>query len=165
MARRQIHVRVNGLQESHEVPDGMSLLSFLREVLDLTGAKEGCNEGECGACVVLLDGAAVNACLVLAADADGREVTTVEGLGRIRRLHPIQQAFLDHHAVQCGYCSPGMILNALALLTENPHPTEAEIKEGMAGNLCRCTGYRQIIDAIMDAAEKMRERPASAVTR
>ncbi len=156
--RQRIHVRVNGVLESHEVPVGMSLLTFLRDVLDLTGAKEGCNEGECGACVVLMDGRAVNSCLVLAVDADGREVTTVEGLGRAGRLHPLQQAFLDHQAVQCGFCTPGMLLSALALLTENPNPGEDQIRTAMAGNLCRCTGYRQILDAIMDAAEVMRAR-------
>ena len=152
----EIQVQVNGVLESGEAPANMSLLTFLREVLDLTGAKEGCNEGECGACVVLLDGRAVNACLVLARDADGREVTTVEGLGRIKRLHPLQEAFLKHHAIQCGFCSPGMILSALSLLTENPDPSEEEVREALAGNLCRCTGYRQILDAVLDAAAVMR---------
>jgi aerobic-type carbon monoxide dehydrogenase small subunit (CoxS/CutS family) len=152
----RIQLQVNGVVESGQATDGMSLLTFLRDVLDLTGAKEGCNEGECGACVVLLEGRAVNACLVLARDADGQEVTTVEGLGRIGRLHPLQDAFLKHHAVQCGFCSPGMILSALALLTENPEPTEAQVREALAGNLCRCTGYRQILDAVLEAAEVMR---------
>ncbi len=160
----QIHVQVNGVLESVEVTDNTSLLTFLREGLDLTGAKEGCNEGECGACVVLLDGRAVNACLVLARDADGREVTTVEGLGRVKRLHPLQQAFLKHHAIQCGFCSPGMLLSALSLLTENPDPSEDQIREALAGNLCRCTGYRQIIDAVLDAAAVMRAPGSPEVT-
>jgi len=151
-----IRVMVNGQLESLQVEPDESLLAMLRERLDLTGAKEGCNEGECGACVVLLDGKAVNACLVLAAEADGREVTTIEGLGRAGALHPLQRAFLAHQAVQCGFCTPGMVMTAAALLRENPDPSEAEIRTALSGNLCRCTGYRQILDAVLTAAKEMR---------
>jgi carbon-monoxide dehydrogenase small subunit len=154
--RHPIRLIVNGQEESAEVSANQSLLSFLRDTLDLTGAKEGCNEGECGACLVLLDGRAVNACLVLAVEADGCEVVTVEGLASGGRLHPVQQAFLDHHAVQCGFCTPGMVIAAVALLAENPDPTETEVRSALSGNLCRCTGYRQILDAVLDAAGRMR---------
>jgi carbon-monoxide dehydrogenase small subunit len=155
--RIPIQVRVNGVDEREEVDAGQTLLSFLREKLDLTGAKEGCNEGECGACVVLLDGKAVNSCLVLAAEADGREVTTIEGIGDGRAPHPVQQAFLDKQAVQCGFCTPGMILSTLALLAENPDPTGDEIRFALSGNLCRCTGYHQIIEAVLEAAAALRK--------
>ena len=128
------------------------------DTLNLTGAKEGCNEGECGACLVLFDGKAVNSCLMLAVEADGHEVTTSEGLGKAGQLHPLQQAFLDHQAVQCGFCTPGMIVAAAGLLADNPDPSEAEVRTALAGNLCRCTGYRQIIDAVKDAAAVMRTR-------
>lgn len=152
----QIKVRVNGVDETASVPANTTLLSFIRETLNLTGAKEGCNEGECGSCIVLLDGKAVNSCLVLAAEVDGREIVTIEGIGDAKNLHPLQRSFLKHHAVQCGFCSPGMILTALALLNENPDPTEQEIKTALAGNLCRCTGYTQIIQSIQTAAKEMR---------
>ena len=151
-----ITVRVNGVPETHEVADNQTLLSFLRDTLDLTGAKEGCNEGECGACIVLLDWKAVNSCLTLAVEADGHEVTTIEGLGQPGVLHPLQAALLHQSAVQCGFCTPGMILTAAALLHENSAPTEAEIRTALAGNLCRCTGYRQIIDAISEASLALR---------
>jgi len=152
----EITVRVNGVSETHAVADNQTLLSFLRDTLDLTGAKEGCNEGECGACIVLVDWKAVNSCLMLAVEADGREITTIEGLGRAGTLHPLQAALLNHSAVQCGFCTPGMILTAAALLHENPSPTEADIRAALAGNLCRCTGYRQIIDAISEASLALR---------
>lgn len=151
-----ISVRVNGMEEQHEVEPHVSLLTFLRETLNHTGAKEGCNEGECGSCMVLLDGKAVNACLTLAVEVDGHEVTTIEGVGDAKHLHPLQRAFLKNHAVQCGFCTPGMIMTALGLLAERPSPTEQEIKVALAGNLCRCTGYRQIIDAIQEGAAAMR---------
>lgn len=153
-----ITVRVNGIEETHQVATHQTLLGFLRDTLNLTGAKEGCNEGECGACLVLFDGKAVNSCLILAVEADGHEVTTIEGLGKAGQLHPLQQAFLDHQAVQCGFCTPGMIVAAAGLLADNPDPSEAEVRTALAGNLCRCTGYRQIIDAVKDAAAVMRTR-------
>jgi carbon-monoxide dehydrogenase small subunit len=154
--RTAITVRVNGTVETHEVEPNQTLLEFLRDTLDLTGAKEGCNEGECGACMVLLDGRAVNSCLVLAVEANGAEVTTIEGLADGPRLHPLQRAFLAHSAVQCGFCTPGMIITAVAMLNENPDPTEADVRHALSGNLCRCTGYRQIIDAVLEAATAMR---------
>jgi aerobic carbon-monoxide dehydrogenase small subunit len=160
--RTRITLTVNGLAETHEVEPNQTLLRFLRDDLCLTGAKEGCNEGECGTCMVLLDGRAVNSCLTLAVEADGREVTTIEGVGDSRSLHPLQKAFLTHSAVQCGFCTPGMIITALALLGENPHPTEADVRSALAGNLCRCTGYRQILDAILEASAVMREEAALA---
>jgi carbon-monoxide dehydrogenase small subunit len=131
------------------------MLEVIREDLGLTGTKEGCGLGECGACTVLIDGRAVNSCLVLATEADGREITTIEGLADGDKLHPIQQAFVDHGGLQCGFCTPGMIMSAKALLDENPHPTEEEIKQGIAGNLCRCTGYAKIIESIKAAAKNM----------
>jgi len=164
--RKLITVRVNGIAETHMVEANRTLLDFLREDLNLTGAKEGCNEGECGACMVLVGGRAVNACLMLAVEADGAAVITIEGIGDAARLHPLQRAFLDRSAVQCGYCTPGMIITACGLLNENPDPTEADVREAMSGSLCRCTGYRQIIDAVLDAAAVMRgERPPAEVRR
>lgn len=154
--RHTISVRVNGMEEQHEVEPQVSLLTFLRETLNLTGAKEGCNEGECGSCMVLLDGKAVNACLTLAVEVDGHELTTIEGVGDAKHLHPLQSAFLKNHAVQCGFCTPGMIMTTLGLLAENPNPSEQEVRVALAGNLCRCTGYRQIIDAIHEGAAAMR---------
>ncbi len=132
------------------------LLDVLRDRLGLTGTKEGCGTGQCGACTVLVDGRAVNSCLLLAADAAGKEITTIEGLAPPGKLHPLQQAFLDHGAVQCGFCTPGMILSAKALLDENPAPSEEEIKRGLAGNLCRCTGYRKIFEAVSSYARASR---------
>jgi carbon-monoxide dehydrogenase small subunit len=134
-----------------EVRPGETLLHVLRERLRLTGTKEGCGKGECGACTVLLDGKPVNSCLVLAFEVDGREVVTIEGLGR-GELHPLQRAFVEHGAVQCGFCTPGLILAAKALLDEDPDPDEAAIRRGIAGNLCRCTGYVKVVDAIRAAA-------------
>jgi carbon-monoxide dehydrogenase small subunit len=160
--RRTISLTVNGLAETHEVEANQTLLRFLRDTLNLTGAKEGCNEGECGTCMVLVDGKAVNGCLTLAVEADGCSVVTIEGVGDSAHLHPLQTAFLRQSAVQCGFCTPGMIITALALLGENPHPTEAEVRSALAGNLCRCTGYRQIIDAILDASAVLREEPVLA---
>jgi carbon-monoxide dehydrogenase small subunit len=158
--KKTITVNVNGLRETQEVEVGTTLLRFLRDQLDLTGTKEGCNEGECGSCVVLLDGRPVNGCLVLAVEADGASVTTIEGLSPEGVLHPLQKAFLDHTSIQCGFCTPGMVVTAAALLAANPDPSEEEIRKALAGNLCRCTGYRQIVDAIRDAAAVLRERAA-----
>ncbi len=148
----EITITVNGTPETHRVEPGTTLLRFLRDQLYLTGAKEGCGEGECGACVVLLDGQPVNSCLVLAVEVDGHRVTTVEGLASTGRLHPLQESFLRHHAVQCGFCTPGMLVSGAALLERHPDPTEEQIKTALEGNLCRCTGYAQIIEAIQDAA-------------
>jgi len=141
--------------ERHElvVDSRRTLLHVLREDLGLTGTKEGCGEGECGACAVILDGKLVNSCLVLALEADGGAVTTIEGLARGAELHPIQKAFIERGAIQCGFCTPGMILAAKALLDENPNPSEAEIREGIAGHICRCTGYSKIVEAIQAAAQ------------
>ncbi|HEX7579376.1 MAG TPA: (2Fe-2S)-binding protein [Thermoanaerobaculia bacterium] len=157
---KKISLEVNGVQENQEVEVGTTLLRFLRDTLDLTGTKEGCNEGECGSCVVLLDGRPVNSCLVLAVEADGAKVTTIEGLSPDGVLHPIQKAFLAHTSIQCGFCTPGMVVTAAALLKECPDPSEDEIRKALAGNLCRCTGYRQIVDAIRDAAAAMRTKEA-----
>ena len=158
--RTIITVRVNGLSETQEIESNRTLLEFLRDDLNLTGTKEGCNEGECGACMVLLNGRAVNACLVLAVEANRAEVTTIEGISGTADLHPLQRAFLAHSAVQCGYCTPGMIITAFGLLKDNPRPTEADVRQALSGSLCRCTGYRQIIDAVLEAADAMRAEKA-----
>lgn len=148
---------VNRKQISVEIDGGERLLDLLRGKLGLTGPKEGCGIGECGACTVLLDGVPVNSCLVPAAQASGREVLTIEGLRtEDGALHPVQQAFIDAGAVQCGFCTPAMILNAYALLQQNPSPSEEDIKKAISGTLCRCTGYRQIIEAIILAASRMK---------
>lgn len=144
---------VNGTQRSVNAPAHQSLLELLRDQLALTGTKECCAEGECGACTVLLNGRAVNSCLVLAAECDGEDVVTIEGLSSDGQLDPVQQAFVETGAVQCGFCIPGMIVAARYLLSTNPDPTEAEIKEGLAGNLCRCAGYSRIIEAVALAAK------------
>jgi carbon-monoxide dehydrogenase small subunit len=143
---------VNGTPYEVAIEPRQSLLQLLREELHLTGTKEGCSEGECGACTVLLDGKTVDSCLIFALEAQGREVTTIEGLAQGDQLHPIQKAFAEYGAVQCGFCTPGMILAAKALLDSNPHPTELEIRQGISGNLCRCTGYVKIVEAIQAAA-------------
>ena len=143
---------VNGEPVRLRVAPQDTLLHVLREDLELTGTKYGCGEGECGACSVLLDGKIVNSCLVLALECEGAEVLTIEGLGANGQLHPIQQAFVDHGAIQCGFCTPGMIMATHALLQANPTPTEAEVRRGLEGNLCRCTGYRKIIDAVLSLA-------------
>jgi len=158
--KKKISLEVNGIAETQEVEVGTTLLRFLRDTLDLTGTKEGCNEGECGSCMVLLDGRPVNSCLVLAVEADGARVTTIEGLSSDGVLHPIQQAFLEHTSVQCGFCTPGMVVTAVALLKANPDPSEDEIRKALAGNLCRCTGYKQIVDAVRGAAMAMRIKEA-----
>ncbi len=130
-----------------------SLLEVLRDELDLTGAKEGCNNGNCGACNVVMDGRLVNSCCVLGVEADGCEITTIEGIGSAANLHPLQQKFLEHAALQCGICTPGFIVSAKALLDENPNPTEDEVRYWLAGNLCRCTGYDKIVRAVLDARD------------
>ena len=152
--KRLIRVAVNGESWEFSVEPKKTLLDFLREDLGLTGTKKGCDNGECGACTVLLNGRPVNACLVLAVEADGQEVLTIEGLADGTRLHPLQQAFIQHGAVQCGYCSPGMILTAKALLDENPRPTETEVIKAIAGNLCRCGTYNKVVKAVLSVAGK-----------
>ena len=152
----QVCLYINGKDYSLQIEKNWTLLFVLREQLGLTGAKCGCNTGDCGACKVIIDGDAVNSCLVLARNAAGKRIETVEGLSRGTRLHPIQQAFIEVGAVQCGYCTPGMIMSAKALLDKNPDPTEEEIRAGISNNLCRCTGYVKIVKAIGLAAGWMR---------
>jgi len=148
MKNIEIQFTVNGKQISLSVPANKRLLDVLREDLGLTGTKEGCAIGECGACTVVMNGQAVHSCLVLAVQADGAEILTVEGLAPEGELHPLQKSFLEHGAVQCGFCIPGMLMSSYALLQEKSQPDEMEIKEAIAGNLCRCTGYKQIIQAV-----------------
>ncbi len=152
---KSIKLNVNGQDYELSVPPHRTLLEVIREELGLTGTKEGCSLGECGACTVIMDGQTVNSCLVLAAEADGKSIITIEGLAEGDKLHPIQQAFIDHGGFQCGFCTPGMIMSAKALLDANPHPTEAEIRQGISGNFCRCTGYTKIIESIKAAAKEM----------
>jgi carbon-monoxide dehydrogenase small subunit len=149
---RTIRLHVNGQPHEGAVEPRTSLADFLRDQLDLTGTHVGCEHGVCGACTVLLDGEPVRSCLLLAVQVDGARLTTVEGLADGERLHPLQQAFWDHHGLQCGFCTPGILLTAKALLEENPHPTDDEIREAISGNLCRCTGYHFIVEAIRAAA-------------
>jgi len=137
-----------------EVPPNRTLLDVIREECGLTGTKQGCGNGECGACTVLVDGEPVNACLVLALQANGKKVVTIEGLSEGEKLHPIQEAFIAHGAIQCGFCTPGMVLSTKALLDKNPHPQELEIREALTGNLCRCTGYQKIVEAVRSLAER-----------
>ena len=144
----EIKFALNGKWTQVEVPPYWTLLRLLREKLGLTGTKEGCGIGECGACTVLLDGVPVNACLVLALKVEGRKVETIEGIGSRESLHPLQKSFIDHGAIQCGFCTPGILMSSKALLEENANPTREEIKEAISGHLCRCTGYHQIIEAI-----------------
>lgn len=153
----KIRFTLNGGACETQVEPGTTALRLLRDTLKLKGTKEGCGIGECGACTIVVDGRAVNACLMLAPQLDGRSVTTVEGLGSPEDLHPIQEAFVRRHAVQCGFCTPGLLMSTRALLDENPAPGRAEITAAVSGNLCRCTGYRQIIEAVEDAAGKRRE--------
>jgi aerobic-type carbon monoxide dehydrogenase small subunit (CoxS/CutS family) len=148
-------LNVNGTSFSIELEAGRTLLSVLRGELGLTGSKEGCDDSECGACMVLIDGQPVNSCSFLALQADGRAVTTVEGLASGPELHPLQRAFLQHGGVQCGFCTPGMLISATALLKANPDPTESEIRAGLSGNLCRCTGYVGIVAAVRSAATEL----------
>jgi len=154
-----VTLTVNGVARAVDAPPATRLLDALRETLGLTGTKEGCGEGECGACTVLLDGVPVNSCLVALGQCDGREVTTVEGLGSTAHLTPLQEAMVTEGGAQCGICTPGMLLSAEALLRERPEPTEVEIREAIAGNVCRCTGYQRIVNAVSEAARKREARP------
>ena len=152
MALHRITVTVNGTREAVDVPSNMTLLTMLREKLGLTGTKNGCAAGECGACTVFLNGEPTNSCMVLAAECDGAEVRTVESLARDGQLDPIQQTVINHNGVQCGFCTPGILVSARGLLDRNPDPSDAEIRDALVGNLCRCTGYLRIIEAVKDAA-------------
>ena len=156
MSIHRIEIQVNGEWEIVDVPSHMTLLQMLREKLALTGTKNGCNSGECGACTVLLNGEPVNSCMVLAVECDRSEVVTVEGLAQDGVLDPVQDTIISHGGVQCGFCTPGILISAHALLKRNPHPEEDDIREALVGNLCRCTGYNRIVDAISDAAERQR---------
>lgn len=151
--KRLITLTVNGERYEIAIEPRQSLLQVLREELHLKGTKEGCSEGECGACTVIMDGQTVDSCLIFALEVDGKDIMTIEGLSKGDQLDPLQKAFAEYGGVQCGFCTPGMILAAKALLASNPHPTEAEIRQGISGNLCRCTGYVKIVEAIQAAAQ------------
>jgi aerobic carbon-monoxide dehydrogenase small subunit len=161
VASVRVSLTVNGTTYEREVEPRLLLVHFLRDELGLTGTHVGCDTSNCGACTVHLDGAAVKSCTVLAVQADGAEVTTIEGLGSLDALHPVQEAFWEHHGLQCGYCTPGMIMAAADLLSRNPDPSEDEVREALAGNLCRCTGYHNIVKAVL-AAAKAGERAEAA---
>lgn len=158
MSKIMIELTINGMKRKVETTTQTRLLDLIRDDLRLTGTKEGCGKGECGACTVIMNGELVASCLVLALQADGAVITTIEGIGNGDRLDPIQEAFIETGAVQCGFCTPGMILAVKKLLEENPHPDEEEIKRGISGNLCRCTGYQKIFDAIKLAANRLSSR-------
>jgi carbon-monoxide dehydrogenase small subunit len=153
---RAISVGVNGARRDAEVPVRLTLADFLRQRLELTGTHVGCEHGVCGACTVLLDGRAVRSCLLLAVQANGHEITTVEGLAPPGGLHPLQEAFRDHHGLQCGFCTPGMLTTLVEFLRENPDPSAEEVRVAISGNLCRCTGYQGIVEAALDAAKRLR---------
>ena len=155
-AKRIVKLTVNNELFEVAINLNRTLLEVLREELSLTGTKESCGQGACGSCTVLLDGLPVRSCLLLAVEAEGREITTIEGLSQGEKLHPVQEAFIEHHAIQCGFCSPGMILTATALLEDNPKPTENEIRHALSGNICRCTGYAKIIGAVKSLADSGR---------
>jgi carbon-monoxide dehydrogenase small subunit len=161
MASVRVSLGVNGITYEREVEPRLLLVHFLRDQLGLTGTHVGCDTSNCGACTVHLDGAAVKSCTVLAVQADGATVTTIEGLGSLDDLHPMQEAFWEHHGLQCGYCTPGMIMAAADLLERNPDPSEQEVREALAGNLCRCTGYHNIVKAVLAAAKAPRRGDAA----
>ena len=156
MAFHRITLTINNETEFVDVPSNMTLLQMLREKVVLTGTKNGCSAGECGACTVMLNGEPVNSCIVLAVECDGAEVTTVEGLSHNSHLNPVQEAIIAHSAVQCGFCTPGILISAQALLNRNPQPNDFEIRDALVGNLCRCTGYLRIIEAVKEAAERQK---------
>jgi carbon-monoxide dehydrogenase small subunit len=155
-----VSVTVNGVRYDHDVEPRQLLVHFIRDTLGLTGTHVGCDTSNCGACTVHLNGDAVKSCTVLAVQADGAEVTTIEGMGSEDALHPLQEAFWKNHGLQCGYCTPGMIMAGADLLTKNPDPSEEEVREALAGNLCRCTGYHNIVKAVLDAADTTKGVPA-----
>jgi carbon-monoxide dehydrogenase small subunit len=156
--KQDMVLKVNGVNYNVCVETQRTLVEVLRDTIGLTGTKKSCNEGECGACTVLMDGKPVASCLVLAVAAQGKEITTIEGLADGQRLDPVQEAFVKQTAIQCGFCTPGMVMAAKALLDENPEPTSADVRRSLSGNLCRCTGYQQIVDAVMAAAAAMKAR-------
>lgn len=162
MKNHEIELKVNAKSKRATVEPRLLLSDFLRHKLNLTGTHVGCEHGVCGACTVLVDGASVRSCLMFAVQADGCEITTVEGLGTAKNLHPIQQAFWEEHGLQCGYCTPGMLMVAHELISKNSNPTEEEAREAISGNLCRCTGYQNIIKAIMSATQKMKKHGVAA---
>ncbi|MBI4456042.1 MAG: (2Fe-2S)-binding protein [Acidobacteria bacterium] len=154
--KKKVVIKINGKDCEREVEPRMLLVDFLRDELGLTGTHIGCDTSNCGACTVLLDGRSIKSCTFLAVAADGRQVKTVEGLAEDGKLHPIQEAFWEHHGLQCGYCTSGMLMSALHLLSHNPSPTDYQVRRGIAGNLCRCTGYQFIVDSVKDAAKRMK---------
>ena len=158
-----ITIAVNGIERAHEVEPRLLLVHYLRDTLGLTGTNIGCDTSQCGACTVLMDGIAVKSCTVLAVQADGSQVTTIEGVAKNGELHPIQQAFWEKHGLQCGFCTPGMIMTAIDLLQNNPNPSEAEIRHALEGNYCRCTGYQNIVESVRYAAEHMRQQQMEPV--
>ena len=159
-----VTITLNGSEVTHDVEPRTLLVHYIREDAGLTGTNVGCDTTSCGACTVLLDGASVKSCTVLAAQADGSNVTTIEGLAEADgAMHPVQRAFHEHHGLQCGYCTPGMLMTSVALLKQNPNPSEAEIREGLSGNLCRCTGYQNIVKAVQQAAGAMQPQPVETV--
>ena len=158
----KVQLTVNGEERSDDVEPRLLLVHYLRQVLGLRAANVGCDTTSCGACTVLMNGASVKSCTVLTVQADGQDVTTAEGLARDGELHPVQQAFRQEHGLQCGYCTPGMVMAATALLAENPHPTEAEVRSGLEGNFCRCTGYHNIVRAVLAAADSMSSPDSSS---
>ncbi len=164
MSRIHVTTTVNGDEREFLCSPGQTLLDALRDELGMTGSKEGCGSGDCGACTVVLDGQMVCSCLVLAAEAEGRSISTIESVAEGSQLHPVQRKFLEHGALQCGFCTPGFIVAAKALLDHNPNPTEAETRYWLAGNLCRCTGYDKIVRAVMDAAAEMRQEHSTQRT-
>ena len=159
IAKQQVSMTVNGQQRQADVEPRRLLVHFIREDLGLTGTHVGCDTSQCGACTVIMDGLAVKSCTVLAAQADGAEITTIEGLAKDGELHPIQEGFWEEHGLQCGFCTPGMIMSAYDLLQRNPNPSEAEIRHAIDGNICRCTGYQHIVKSIQYAANKMAGQP------
>ncbi|MBI3360380.1 MAG: (2Fe-2S)-binding protein [Chloroflexi bacterium] len=154
--KQNVSITVNGVKRTQEVEPRLLLVHFLRDAVGLTGTNVGCDTSQCGSCTVLMDGAAVKSCTVLAMQADGSSVTTIDGLAQNGNLHAVQNAFWEKHGLQCGFCTPGMILTAVDMLQRNPHPTEEEIRQGLEGNICRCTGYQNIVKAIQFAAETMK---------
>ncbi|MGA7670421.1 MAG: (2Fe-2S)-binding protein [Nitrolancea sp.] len=160
--KQQVSVTVNGTTYTDEVEPRLLLVHYLRDVLNLTGTHVGCDTSQCGACTILMNGDAVKSCTILAVQADGAEITTIEGLANDGELHPIQEGFWEMHGLQCGFCTPGMIMTSVNLLKNNPNPTEQEIRHGLEGNLCRCTGYQNIVKSVQWAAEKMSGAPTAA---